>query len=210
MQCPRCWRGSGNSGNGSVISIPQLRRCATCPSEQRRNPKSSSQRKIQTLRVYLTGMSTQEHFQRVRVCIGYILRIKISSTWLESLERFAQKRTIGCSPRCAAMKKAKRGMQTSFLCPVKNSSVRRLSDAFQISADLTGAQSWCCKHIQGAFLSPNICQKQKVLRGACECDCTQHWCSHCLTFFCKCYASDCPLLVGKGDMHRPFRAFARK
>lgn len=208
MRCPRCWRGSGNSGNGSVISIPQLRCSATCPSEQRRNPKSSSQRKRQTLRGYLTRMSTKEHFQRVRVCI---LRIKISSTWLESLERFAQKRTIGCSPRCAAMKKAKRGMQTSFLCPVKAvlcAGWVMYSRYLLISQE---RRAGAVSHIQGAFLSPNICQKQKkVLRGACECDCTQHWCSHCLTFFCKCYASDCPLLVGKGDMHRPFRAFARK
>ncbi len=37
MRWPRCWRGSGNSGNGSVISILQLRRYATCPSKQRRS-----------------------------------------------------------------------------------------------------------------------------------------------------------------------------
>lgn len=80
MQCPRCWQGSENSGNGSVISIPQLRRCATCPCEQRRIPKRSFQRKRQTLRVYLTRRSLTEHFQRVCVCISYILRLKISST----------------------------------------------------------------------------------------------------------------------------------
>lgn len=40
--------------------------------------------------------------------------------------------------------------------------MRRMSDVFLISADLTGAQRWCCiSHIQGAILYPNICQKQK-------------------------------------------------
>lgn len=161
LRCPRCWRGSENSGNSSVISIPQLRRCATCPSEQRRNPKSSSRRKRRTLRVYLTGRSIKEHFQRVLVCIAYILRIKISSTWLESLERFAQKRTIGCSPRCAAMKKAKRRMQTSFSCPVKSRAVLGMSDVFQISGDLTGAQSWCCKPHSGRFSFPRTSVKNR-------------------------------------------------
>ncbi len=192
----------------ATAALFQSRSCAATQHVQVNNGdhKSSSQRERQTLRGYLTRMSTKEHFQRVRVCI---LRIKISSTWLESLERFAQKRTIGCSPRCAAMKKAKRGMQTSFLCPVKQSCAQ---DEYCIPYICWSLRSCgTVSHIQGAFLSPNICRKQKkVLGWACECDCTQHWCSHCLTFFFKFYASDCPLLVGKSDMHHTFTAFVRK
>lgn len=61
----------GNSSDSSVISIPQLRRCATCPSEQRRNPKSSSQRKRQTLR--FTYMRTSEkNISSAYVCVSAI------------------------------------------------------------------------------------------------------------------------------------------
>jgi len=40
-------------------------------------------------------------------------------------------------------------MQTYFLCPVKKKkrkeeAVRRMSDVFLMSADLTRAQRWCC------------------------------------------------------------------
>lgn len=71
LRCPRCWRGSKNSSNSSVISIPQLRRCATCPSEQRRNPKSSSQRKGQTLMfTYMT--TSKKNISRAYVCVSAI------------------------------------------------------------------------------------------------------------------------------------------
>ncbi len=201
---PRCCEGSGNSGNGSVISILQLRRYATCPSKH--EITKSSSRVKDDVKGYLTRMSTKEHFQRVRVCI---LASKYPPLWLESLERFAQKRTIGCSPRCASYEKPSEGWQTSFFMSCKT---ELCAGWVLYSIYLLALQELrYCKPHSGRFLSPNICAKQRRFRMSVRVWLHSALWQSLLNLLLQVLCIGLPSSGGgKSDMHHTFTAFVRK